>query len=465
MPAEEPGVIDPAGLVAEQRAFFAAGHTLPAEARRTALKRLHTVLTARQADMEEALKRDLGRCRMETFLAESVLLLDELKTAMARVRAWARPGFVLPSLLNFPSLDRIWREPYGVTLIISPWNYPFLLTLGPLIAAVTAGNCAILKPSEDAPASAALLADMVEEAFAPEHVRVVQGGAEVARGLLAQRFDHIFFTGSARVGRLVLEAAARHLTPVCLELGGKSPCIVTRSADLRLAARRIAWGKLLNAGQTCVAPDYVLVHPDREEALCQELRLAMQAFYGTDASRSPDYARIVNARHHVRLVSYLETARVWHGGDHDAQSLYFGPTIVRGASFQDRIMQEEIFGPILPVLPCSSLDEAIRLINDREKPLALYLFSQSREEADRVWTHCHFGGGCVNDTLSHLINKRLPFGGVGQSGMGSYHGRWGFETFSHQKSQLVRLVPDVPLRYPPFAGKNRIRALLRRLVG
>ena len=452
-------------LLAAQRAHFAAGCTLPVGERVAALERLRAVLVASQADMEDALRADLGRCRMESFLAESVLLLDEIRKTMTSVRRWARPRLVLPSLLNFPSLDRVWREPYGASLILSPWNYPFLLTLGPLVAAVAAGNCAIVKPSEDAPACGALLADMVARAFAKEHVTVVQGGPETAQDLLALRFDHIFFTGSARVGRLVLEAAARHLVPTCLELGGKSPCIVCKSADMRLAARRIAWGKLLNAGQTCVAPDYVLVHPDREEELCQELRLAMRAFYGEDAHKSPDYARIVNARHHARLVSYLGAGRIWHGGDNDAQDLYLGPTILRDVDWQDRVMQEEIFGPILPVLACATLEEAIQRINARPRPLALYLFSQDRKEADKVWTQCHFGGGCVNDTLSHLVNPRLPFGGVGESGMGCYHGRWGFETFSHPKSQLVRMRPDVPLRYPPFAKKGWVRDILRRLVG
>lgn len=454
-----------ASILASQKAHFAAGRTLPIEEREASLKRLRNVLKGREADMEEALRKDLGRSRMESFFAECVLLQDELKKTLASVRGWSKPKHVLPSLLNFPSSDRVWREPYGVTLILSPWNYPFLLTLGPLIAAVAAGNCAILKPSEEAPHCAALLADMVGEAFAREHVSLVQGGVDTARELLALRFDHIFFTGSARVGQLVMEAAARHLTPVCLELGGKSPCIVTESADIRLAARRIVWGKLLNAGQTCVAPDYVLVHPDREEELCQELSSAIREFYGEDARTSPDYARIVNARHHARLVSYLESANVWYGGDYDAQSLYFGPTILRDASFGDRVMQEEIFGPILPILSCLSLDAAIEQINAHERPLALYLFSDSREDADRVWTRCHFGGGCVNDTLSHLINPRLPFGGVGQSGMGCYHGRWGFETFSHPKSQLVRMRPDVPLRYPPFAKKDWVRNILQRLVG
>ena len=450
--------------IERQRAWFLAGHTLPVANRIDALKQLRATIVRRHEAIETAMQADLGRCNMESFLAETVLLLDSLDKAVAHVRRWAAPRRVRSCLLNVPSRDRLVPEPYGVSLILSPWNYPFLLSLGPLIAALSAGNCAVLKPSEYAPAASALLAEIIEETFAPEHVTLVQGGPDTATALLQLRFEHIFFTGSAPVGRLVLQAAARHLTPVTLELGGKSPCIVTESADLAVTARRIAWGKLFNAGQTCVAPDYVLVAPSREKELLDSLATSIQSLYGRDARTSPDYARIVNARHHARLVSLLEPDKVFLGGEYDAAERYISPTIMCGVDWNAPIMREEIFGPILPVLTCPSLDKAIELVNAHEKPLALYLFTSKRNEVERVWSRCHFGGGCVNDTLSQLLNDRLPFGGVGGSGMGSYHGRWGFDTFSHYKSQVWRSTRiDLPVRYPPYAGKTWLRRLLARL--
>ena len=451
-------------LVEQQRAWFLAGHTLPVKERLAALERLRTAIVRHHVALESALQADLGRCNMESFLAETVLLLDSLDKAAAHVRRWAAPQRVRPSLFNLPSSDWLIPEPYGLTLILSPWNYPFLLSLGPLIAAISAGNCAVLKPSECAPAASALLATIIEDTFAPEHVALVQGGPDTATALLHQHFDYIFFTGSARVGRLVLQAAAHHLTPVTLELGGKSPCIVTESADLAVTARRIAWGKLFNAGQTCVAPDYVLVTPSKEEELLGRLADSMTALYGHAPRNNPDYARIINTRHHARLVSLLEPDKLFLGGNHDAAERYFSPTIMRGISWDAPAMREEIFGPILPVLTCPSLDEAINLVNTREKPLALYLFTHNNEDVERVWSRCHFGGGCVNDTLSQLLNDRLPFGGVGGSGMGCYHGQWGFATFSHYKSQVRRSTwADLPLRYPPYAGKSWVRGVLTRL--
>ena len=451
-------------LVEQQRAWFLAGVTLPVKERLAALVRLRAAIVRHHTAMEAAMKADLGRCRMESFLSETVLLLDSLDKAVSHIRRWSAPRRVKSSLLNLPSRDWLAPEPYGVCLILSPWNYPFLLSLGPLIAAISAGNCAVLKPSECAPAASALLAKLVGEVFESAHVALVQGGPDIAAALLQQRFDHIFFTGSARVGRLVMQAAAQHLTPVTLELGGKSPCIVTESADLAIAARRIAWGKLFNAGQTCVAPDYVLVAPSKEAELLDRLAASMKALYGADARNSPDYARIINARHHARLVSLLEPDKLFLGGEYDATTRYFSPTIMRGVSWDAPVMREEIFGPILPVLTCSSLDEAVRLVNMREKPLALYLFTSNPKDTEQVWSRCHFGGGCVNDTLSQLLNDRLPFGGVGGSGMGSYHGQWGFATFSHYKSQVWRsTLLDPSLRYPPYAGKTWLRRLLARL--
>lgn len=451
-------------MVEQQQAFFHTGKTLPVSFRKEQLRRLQHELGRRRADMEAAMYADLGRHDFETFVAEELLLSSAVKTALRYIKRWAAPKRVWPSLLNFPSRDRVIPEPYGVALIISPWNYPFLLSLAPLVAAISAGNCAVVKPSEYAPTAAAVLASIVQAVFPPEYVTVVQGDAQTAGSLLAQRFDKIFFTGSARVGRIVLEAAARHLTPTTLELGGKSPCIVTESADLTTAGRRIVWSKLLNAGQTCVAPDYILAHRSIHDALIKQLVEAVVAFYGRDIRRNPDYPRIVNAANFHRLLSYLDPQKTVWGGEHDAETRYFGPTIMRGVTRADTVMQEEIFGPILPVIAYDTMDEAITWVNDYEKPLALYLFTNDKIAIRDVWSRCHFGGGCVNDTLSHLLNERLPFGGVGHSGMGSYHGKWGFDSFSHHKSLVRRaLHPDFPVRYAPYSGKERLKKLLARV--
>lgn len=451
-------------MIEQKRAFFNTGATLPVSFRIKYLRRLQHELGRCRAEMEAAMRADLGRHDFETFVAEELLLSSAVNTALRHIKRWTAPKRVWPSLLNFPSRDRVIPEPYGVALIISPWNYPFLLSLAPLAAAISAGNCAVLKPSEYAPTAAAVLASIVEAVFPPEYVTVVQGDAQVAGSLLAQRFDKIFFTGSTRVGRIVLEAAARHLTPTTLELGGKSPCIVTESADLVTAGRRIIWGKLLNAGQTCVAPDYILAHRSIHDALINQLTEAVTAFYGRDIRHNPDYPRIVNTANFNRLVSYLDPPKVVWGGEHDAATRYFGPTIMDGVTRTDAVMQEEIFGPILPVISYDTIDEAVAWVNSYEKPLALYLFTNDRSLVRDVWSRCHFGGGCVNDTLSHLLNERLPFGGVGHSGMGNYHGKWGFDAFSHYKSLVRRaLHPDLPLRYAPYSRKERLKKLLTKV--
>jgi aldehyde dehydrogenase (NAD+) len=452
--------------IARQREYFRNGHTVPVAGRVAGLRSLQSAMEQRHSAIEAALEADLKRNRFESFLAEILLLQSELKKAVKNTARWSAPRRVLPSVLNFCSRDRIVPEPYGVVLIISPWNYPFLLSLGPLIAAISAGNCVVLKPSSFAPASSAVLAEIVGSAFPEEYAAVVQGGAGTAQALLEHKFDKIFFTGSARVGRLVLQAAARHITPVTLELGGKSPCIVTESAELRVASRRIVWGKLLNAGQTCVAPDYILVQRSKKDELITRLVESITAFYGNDIRRNPDYPRIIGEKHHARLLSYLDAGKIVWGGDHDGEDLYFGPTLLADVTWEDRIMKEEIFGPLLPLIAYDSLEEVIERVNAREEPLSLYLFTADKKQIETVWSRCRFGGGCVNDTLSHLLNSRLPFGGTGNSGMGSYHGRWGFETFSHQKSLVHRTVrPDIPLRYPPYSNKGWLKNLLLKVVG
>lgn len=450
--------------IERQRAFFNDGNTLPVSFRIAQLRRLQHEIIRRRSDIEAAMKADLGRSGFETFLAEYLLVSDAIKTAIKHTRRWASPKQVRPSLLNFPSRDAVIPEPYGVSLIISPWNYPFLLSLTPLIAAISAGNCAVIKPSEDSPAASALLAEIVGAAFSSEHAAVAPGGADTARALLEYRFDKIFFTGSARVGKLVLQAAARHMTPVTLELGGKNPCIVTESADLTVAARRIIWGKLLNAGQTCIAPDFILAHRSIHDTLIERLSQAAIAFYGHDIRHNPDYPRIVNERHFARLVSYLTAGNVAWGGEHTAETLYFGPAIMTGITQDDAVMKEEIFGPVLPVIAYDSTDELVARVNAHGTPLALYVFTSNKELVKTLWSRCRFGGGCVNDTLSHFLNERLPFGGIGTSGMGGYHGLWGFNAFSHHKSLLRRAVrPDIPLRYPPYSGKGWLRRILSAL--
>lgn len=451
-------------LIRRQRDYFSSGRTRPVSFRLEQLKKLQEALVKRLSDIEAALEADLKRHHFETFISENLLLMSTLKQAIKKTGRWAGPKRVWPSILNFYSRDIIAPEPFGLALIISPWNYPILLSLAPLVGAISAGNCAVLKPSELSPSSSALISEIISSIYHPDYVAVVQGGAGAAQSLLENKFDKIFFTGSARVGRLVQKAAAERLTPVTLELGGKNPALVTESADLPVAAKRIIWGKLFNAGQTCLAPDYLLVHSSKKDELIKLLIETIISFYGRDIGQNPDYPRIIDAGNHARLSSCLEPAKIVWGGEMSLEDLYFGPTIMSGLSWDDPVMADEIFGPILPVLAYDSINEAVSQINGQEKPLALYLFTGDRRQIKTVWSQCSFGGGCVNDTMSHIINGRLPFGGIGQSGQGAYRGQWSFEAFSHYKSLVHRAIrPDLTLRYPPYASKNKIKAILTYL--
>lgn len=450
-------------IIERQRDFFWSGATLPVDFRLKQLKKLHKAIGGRSGDIEKALADDLRRHGFETFLAETTSVLMALKLALKKTANWARPARIKSSPTNFRSSDQLWPEPLGVTLIISPWNYPFQLALAPLIAALSAGNCVVLKPSELAPATSALLRSLLESIFPPEYVAVIEGDADTAQELLSQKFDKIFFTGSTRVGRLVMKAAAENLTPVILELGGKCPTLVTETADLDVAARRIIWGKLLNAGQTCIAPDYILVHRSIENDLTTALIKAVKTFYGSDIHGNQDYPRLINSNHFDRLIQLLDQGKIVWGGGRERSDLYLEPTIMRNVNWGDPIMAEEIFGPILPILAYDSLEEMIALLKPRPKPLALYLFTGRPAEVEKIWTECSFGGGCVNDTISHFNNDNLPFGGVGESGQGAYHGRWGFDGFSHFKSLVNRrTTPDWHLRYPPYS--DRKTGPLRRLL-
>ena len=451
-------------LVERQRAYFSTGATLPVSARLAALERLERAVLAREEGLYRALQEDLGKSRWEAFQCEVGLTLSELRYVKRRLPAWARPRRVSPSPAQLPGRCFTLREPYGTALIMSPWNYPVLLTLEPLIGALAAGNCCVVKPSAYAPASSAALAELIAAAFPPEHVSVVEGGRQENRSLLEQPFDYIFFTGSVAVGRLVMEKASARLTPVTLELGGKSPCIVDGSADLRLAARRIAFGKFLNCGQTCVAPDYVLVSREVKDALLEHLRREIAAMFGTQPLANPDYGKMINRKHFDRVMGLMDRDKLVLGGESDPEGLRIAPAVMDGVAPEDPVMQEEIFGPLLPVLAVASMEEALAFVNARPRPLALYVFTARREVERLFLERARFGGGCVNDTVIHLASSRLPFGGVGESGMGSYHGRRSFETFSHEKSVVKTPAwPEVPLRYQPYTPwKDRLARLFLR---
>ena len=442
-------------LLGRQRAYFAGGGTLPVPARIRALERLEQALLAHEEDLYQALRADLGKSRTESYLCEVGLTLSELRYVRRHVKAWSRRRPALPSLAQLPGRCFLQPEPYGVVLILSPWNYPVLLTLEPLIGALAAGNCAVVKPSAYSPNTSAVLSALIEKALPQEHAAVIQGGRQENQALLGQKFDYIFFTGSVSVGREVMAQAATHLTPVTLELGGKSPCIVDGTADLALAARRIVFGKFLNCGQTCVAPDYLLVQREKKDALLAQIAREIARMYGEQPLESPDYGKIINEKHFRRLLGLLDSDKLVLGGERDPAALRIAPTILDNVTGEDPVMQEEIFGPILPVLPVDSLEEAIAFVRERPRPLALYLFTSSREAERRVFSQLSFGGGCVNDTILHLASSHLPFGGVGDSGMGAYHGKYSFLTFSHEKGILktsTRL--DVPLRYPPYTVRK-----------
>lgn len=431
--------------------------------RKQTLLKLLEVISKREQDIIAALWDDFRKPAFETVLTEVSLVQSELKDAIRKIRWRSRRKMVFPNLLNFPSLDYIYPEPYGKVLIIAPWNYPFLLAMTPLISAISAGNSVVLKPSEHTPNTASVLEIIIAEVFDPVHAEVFQGGAEVAEKLIKQRWDYIFFTGSIPVGKLVAKAAAEYLTPVTLELGGKNPCIIDQTANIPLAAKRIAWGKFLNAGQTCIAPDYLLVHHSVKEKLIESLKQEITAFYGGNPKESEDFPRIINGTQFDRLAHMIDATKVVFGGDSDKSQRYISPTILDEPAAESTLLSEEIFGPILPILSYKTEDDIGKTIGKHEKPLSLYIFSDNKPFTKKIIRTYSFGGGCVNDTMIHFSNKRLPFGGVGHSGYGCYHGKSGFDTFSHYKS-ITRKATwlDIPLRYAPYGKKlNLIRKILK----
>lgn len=447
-----------------QQKYFAKGTCLDLAYRKKMLKALRAEIVAREEEICAAVHKDFKKSEFEALLSETQFTLAELDTTIKKMNAWARREKVRANLANFPSSDYIYKEPYGNVLVIAPWNYPFNLAIAPMIAAVAAGNTVCLKPSELTPNTSAIISDIIGKVFEPGHVQVVQGGVETATDLLNQRWDYIFFTGSVPVGKIVYRAAAKHLTPVTLELGGKSPCIIDETANLSLTARRLVWGKLLNGGQTCIAPDYLLVHKSVKSQLIKAVEKAIIDAYGEDPSQSGDYPRIVNRKNFDRLASMLEEQQVLIGGQSDADDCYIAPTLLDAPSLDSAVMQEEIFGPILPVLTWEKEEEIKEVVSNYEKPLAFYVFSSNKKRARRLIKSYSFGGGCINDTIVHIANSRLPFGGVGHSGIGSYHGKKSFDIFTHHKSVVDRGTwLDVPIRYAPYSKKINLAKHFRKL--
>lgn len=442
-------------ILKRQREYFAAGHTLPAEARIAALKKLKASLQNHEADLARALKTDLGKSATESYMCETGLTLSEATWMIRHVRRLMRERRVPTPLSQFAARSFRSPTPYGNVLIMSPWNYPVLLTLDPLIDAIAAGNTAIVKPSAYAPATAEVLQQILEECFPPEHVCVITGGRAENQALLHQKFDMIFFTGSKAVGKEVLRCAAEYLTPAVLELGGKSPCIVEKSAKIDLAAKRIVFGKYLNCGQTCVAPDYILCDASIRDELIDALRKEIIAQFGADPMANEDYGKIINEKHHRRLMGLIDPAKVVCGGTGDEKTQRIAPTVMKDVTREDAVMGEEIFGPILPVLTYTDLDAALADIEAQPHPLALYLFSEDKAVQRKVLDRCHFGGGCLNDVIIHLATSEMPFGGVGESGMGGYHGKTGFEAFSHLRSIVDKKTwLDMPVRYQPYTKQK-----------
>ena len=454
-------------LTEAQKQFFETGRTRDLAFRICQLQLLADAMRKNETVLGEALKKDLGKSAFESYATEIGFVLADIRYTIQNLQKWSAPKRVRTPLYLFPGKSKIQKEPYGSVLILGPYNYPVQLLAEPLVGAIAAGNCAVLKPSELTPHVSEAMYQIVHSTFKEEYIACVEGGVEVNQELLSQKFDYIFFTGSERVGRIVMKAAAENLTPVTLELGGKSPVIIEKTANIKEAARRIAWGKLMNAGQTCVAPDYVLVDESRKQQFLTEMKTAFSHLYGKEIKKNPDFGRIVNERHMERLQKILEqdAKYLFCGGEADALQRYIEPAILDLGKDQNAAsMQEELFGPILPVLSYHKLEDAVRFVNKRAKPLALYLFTKKRSAEKFVLERVSSGGVCVNDTISHLINPDLPFGGVGASGMGQYHGKYSFDTFTHEKSVFYKPADwNLPVCYPPFTkGKmNLVKFFLK----
>ncbi len=443
-------------IVTKQRTFFQTGTTLSVKYRMQALKKLKTAIIENQKEIAAAIKKDLGKSETESFLCETGLVLTEISYMLKHIKKFAKDKTVPTSLVNFPAHSYVKTSPYGNVLIMSPWNYPFLLTLDPLIDAIAAGNTAVVKPSAYSPATTAVIEKLLTQTFVPEYVAVVTGGRSENTCLLEQKFDYIFFTGSQTVGKDILRHAAEYLTPVTLELGGKSPCIIDSSAKIKLAAKRIAWGKYLNCGQTCVAPDYVLCHSSVKNEFIAAISAEIKMQYGENPLANKDYGKIINQKHFERICGLINKEKVIFGGRTNEETLQIEPTVMENCTWDDAVMSEEIFGPVLPVLTFDSYDEIYEMLNNRAKPLAFYLFTENHKLMQEFTSRFNFGGGCLNDCITHLATNNMGFGGCGESGMGAYHGKVGFDTFSTKKSIVERKTfIDIPFRKQPYTKQKR----------
>ncbi|MDD3331274.1 MAG: aldehyde dehydrogenase [Bacteroidales bacterium] len=438
----------------QMRQYFNSQRTKDVSFRIQSLQTLYKQIKLHEQDIIQALHEDLHKSPFEAFSTEIGLVLKEIKHHIKHVKQWQRPEKKLTPFLFFPSKSNIFKEPYGLALIIAPWNYPFQLLFSPLVGAISAGNCVVLKTSPSAPATAKVMDSIISACYSPDYVSIFHGNREMNQLLLSQRFDYIFYTGSPAVGKVVMKAAAEHLTPITLELGGKSPCIVDKNADIRTAARRIMWGKTINAGQTCIAPDYLFVHKSIKNTFITALQEAVHMMFGDNPQAAPDYPRIVSPTAMQRLIGYIDKGNIVFGGRYDLADKYIEPTVVDNLTADAGLLSEEIFGPIFPLMTFDDIQEVITYINEREKPLALYFFSKDKQAVHKILGQTSSGGICINDTIIHVANHRLPFGGVGNSGMGAYHGKYSFDTFTHKKATVVSSFSvDFPIKYPPYKGK------------
>lgn len=443
----------------KQREYFSTGETKDINFRIEKLKKLRDVLKSEEEKVFEALKKDLMKSSFESYVTEVAMVYDEINMHIKNIKKWSKKRRVKTPLVQFPAKSFIQLEPYGVVLIIGPFNYPFMLTMDPLIGAIAAGNTAVIKPSESAPETSKILKEILEKVFDEKYVLHVnpERGKEIVEELLKEKFDYIFFTGSATVGKIVMKAASQYLTPVTLELGGKSPCIIDKDCKLELAARRIVWGKLLNSGQTCVAPDYLYVHKEIEEEFIKKLEEEIKNQFGDNPLESEDYSKMVNEREFNRVLSYIDKEKLVFGGNYNRKTFQIEPTILKNVTWNDPVMEREIFGPIFPILTFENLDEVIRLVNSKDKPLAIYYFSEDKNKIEKVLNSTSSGGVTINDTLVHVSSSYLPFGGVGNSGMGEYHGKYSFDLFSNKKGIMNRKTfLDLKIRYAPFQNKLTI---------
>ncbi|MFD0861722.1 aldehyde dehydrogenase [Sungkyunkwania multivorans] len=454
---------DVATIQKKQRELFDSQKTKDIAFRKAALKRLKQEILAREQDIFAALEADFKKPVFESVLSETGVVISELDLMLKKINSWSKPKRVFPSMLNFPSSDKIYPEPYGATLVIAPWNYPFQLAMAPLIGAVAAGNTVVVKPSELTMNTSKVVSEIVSAVFEEAHVAVFEGGVPVSEALLSKKWDYIFFTGSVAVGRIVAKAAAKHLTPTTLELGGKNPCIVDDTANIKLAARRIVWGKFLNGGQTCIAPDYILINAKAKHDFVRAVKDEIENAYGKDPKASPDLPRIVNEKNFHRLTKMLEGEEILVGGQQDLNDLYIAPTLLDNPKLDSEVMKDEIFGPILPLVTYRDQEDIEAIISSYDKPLSLYVFSTDKAFSQRIIEKYSFGGGAINDTIVHFANHRLPFGGVGNSGIGAYHGKLSFDTFSHFKPVVKRANwLDVPVRYAPYKGKlTKLKTFLK----